>query len=136
MRLLLSLAPMLCLIAAAPAQEAPPAASPLVQPLTVSQFLARYAAIKSEKDKAKMFNDSIALMSVMGESSKRYKEEIEAQKQAGLPPRACPKTGKKNSFNLDVLAADLLQLPAAEREGPFEAAFLAFLDRRYPCPIA
>lgn len=137
MRLLLPLA-MLCLIAAAPvpAQEAPPAASPAAQSLTVSQFLTRYAAIKGEKDKARAAGDALTLAMTIGESMKRYKADIDAETRAGVRPRACPRKGGKDRFTLDALAADLLRIPVAEREGRFEPAFFAFLDKRYPCPMA
>jgi hypothetical protein len=137
MRLLLPLAT-LFLIAAAPepTQEAPPAAPPAAQSITVSQFLARYAAIKGEKDKAKAVSEVTGLMSGMGDSMRRYKAEIDAQTKAGARPRACPRKGSKDRFTLDTLAEEFLRLPAAEREGPFEPAFFAFLDKRHPCPMA
>ena len=132
MRLLPSLAAMLCLIAAVPASTQELPLSP--QSLTVSEFLTRFAAIKREKDKAA--GDGTRLASAVGESVKRYKLELDAQKQAGTRPRACPRKGSKDSFSFDALAAELLKLPDVEREGPFEAAFFAFLDKRHPCPSA
>lgn len=110
------------------AQEAPPSPQ-----MTVAQFLDRWEAVKVEKDRPEKAAQATRLIYAVGDSFKRYKAELDADAKAGRPPRACPVKGSTDTFQIEDLANALDDLPEARREGPFDAEFFEFLDRRFPC---
>jgi hypothetical protein len=126
-------------------QTAPPtppapatrAAEVAVAPIpSVQQFVADFAAIRRETDKAEAAAMFVRWMAPVGVLSARYKQVLADDKKAGRAPRACASKGTELNFSADELVAALARLPAAEQAAPLDQAFFRFLDRRLPCRTA
>jgi hypothetical protein len=124
MRLLIPLV----LVFTVAAQEAPG--------LTIADFLAQWHAAQGEADRAEKAAKFTRLIERVAPSFQRYKAQLEADKAAGRPPRACPVKGSKADVDMNALALELDKLPEAQRTGSMDAPIFANLDRRFPCPTA
>lgn len=114
-------------LAAAPVQPSP---------VTLGDFLARYAAMKAETDRPAQLVELAQLIDLIGAASNHYRQELDAARATGAPPRACPVRGTGDDFTLDAFAAALAAMPEAQRAEPFEEAAFRFMDARHPCPDA
>jgi hypothetical protein len=110
------------------AQEAPS--------LTIADFLAQWHAAQAETDRGEKAAKFTRLIEQVAPSFKRYKAQLDADKAAGRPPRACPVKGTKADVDMNALALELDKLPEAQRAVPMDAPIFANLDRRFPCPVA
>jgi hypothetical protein len=121
------------IVAAAVFALAAPAAAQDAAP-TVAQFLTDYAAFKAETDKPEAAAKATRLMQTVAAAATRYKAGLAADAAAHRTPRACPAKGSSDTFEMDVLATAMAEVPASARGEPFDQAFFAFLDKRHPCP--
>ena len=108
------------------AQEAPP-------PLTVAQFMERWNEVAKLKEMARVSPDMRLLADEIVSGFKAYKSQIDADAQAGKPPRACPIKGTKATVTSTEILAELDAIPPQRRGMPFREALFAMLDKRYPC---
>ena len=83
------------------AQEVPP-------PLTVAQFMERWNEVAKLKEMARVSPEMRRIIEEIGGGLKAYKSQIDADAQAGKPPRACPVKGTKAT----VTSAEILADPA------------------------
>ncbi len=108
------------------AQEVPP-------PLTVAQFMERWNEVAKLKEMARVSPEMRRIIEEIGGGLKAYKSQIDADAQAGKPPRACPVKGTKATVTSAEILAELDAIPPERRAMPFREALFAMLDKRYPC---
>lgn len=118
------------IIAAAFAALAPS----LAQAMTVADFLSKADALKAKGMLAIGSPDIALLRDEVKAASDTYRATIAADVAAGRKPGSCPPPKGTAKVTGDELIAEFRTIPAARRSQlSVNAAFAAFMTKRYPC---
>lgn len=103
------------------------------QAMTVSEFLARVDALKARGMMALFAHSEIAALSHEGEAAANaWRGDLQAAKEAGRTPPACPPA--KLKLGQDEFLGMLRAVPPAERGSiSVRDQFAREMDKRYPC---
>lgn len=103
------------------------------QAMTVETFLAKAKALQSKGPFALASSDLALLRDEVKDAGTAYRAQIEADRVAGKPPRACPPPVGQAKIDSNVVMTEFQAIPAAKRKISVQSAFYAMMDRRFPC---
>ena len=103
------------------------------QAMTVETFLAKAKALQAKGLFAVGSADIALLRDEVKDAGTAYRAQIEADRVAGKPPRACPPPVGQAKIDSKVIMTEFEAIPAAKRKVSVQSAFYAMMDRRYPC---
>lgn len=104
------------------------------QAMTVAEFLGKVDALKAKGFLAVGSPDIAALRTEVTGASNAYRAGLEAQIAAGRKPSSCPPPKGTAKVTSDELIAEFRTIPEVARpKTSVNAAFVAFMTRRYPC---
>lgn len=110
---------------------APMAAS--AQAMTVRDFLAHASALQAKGAAAAGTPEYQQLKDEVARATHAYRAELAAEAEAGAPPHSCPPPRGQFRLTSKDLFADFRAIPPEQRDVSVQAAFYAFMKRRYPC---
>lgn len=103
------------------------------QAMTVETFLAKAKALQSGGLFSATSPDLALVRSEIRDAAIAYRTRVEADRVAGRPPRSCPPPTGKAKIDAKKLVVAFDSLPPAERSQPVTSAFIATMERLYPC---
>ena len=101
--------------------------------MTVETFLAKAKALQAQGLLAATSSDLPLVRDEVKGAATAYRAQIEADRVAGKPARACPPPVGQAKIDAKTLMAEFEALPAAKRKVSVTTAFYAMMDRRFPC---
>lgn len=101
--------------------------------MTVSEFLAKADALKAKGLLAIGSSDIALLRQEIATASDAYRAGLAAQVAAGKKPSSCPPPKGTAKIGSDDIINEFRSLPVAKRKASVNAAFAAFMTKRYPC---
>jgi hypothetical protein len=104
------------------------------QAMTVDEFLAKAAALKTKGMAAALSPDLGLLRGEIKTAADAYRADIDADKAAGRKPRSCPPPKGQAKIDSNTLIGSFQTIPAGKRGVSVKTAFYSFMDKRYPCP--
>ena len=110
-----------------------PVAAQAAPAMTVNTFLAKVKALQAQGMLAMTSSDLPLVRDEIKGDAAAYRAQIEADKAAGKPPRACPPPPGTAKIDAGTLLTEFGAIPPAKRGVSVKAAFYAMMDRRYPC---
>jgi hypothetical protein len=102
------------------------------QSMTAGQFLAKAETLQKKGMMAMFSSDLGLLKKEIQASGKILRARQQSEVKAGRRPAYC--LPDKAPLNSDELLAHLRRIPAAQRGMSFQAAFEAFVKKKFPCP--
>ncbi|WP_374135609.1 hypothetical protein [Sphingomonas sp.] len=108
-------------------------AAPATAAMTVNEFLAKADALKAKGILAIGSSDIALLRQEIATASDVYRAGLAAQVAAGKKPSSCPPPKGTAKIGSDDIINEFRALPAAKRKTSVNAAFAAFMTKRYPC---
>jgi hypothetical protein len=116
------------------AAGAAPAAAHAAQAITAGEFLARAEPLlKKSKVALIASSDARELMRILGDTARKNRERLDADRAAGRAVAACLPPKGKASVDARELIAYLRAIPAGQRGQSFDQAFAGYAARKYPC---
>lgn len=103
--------------------------------MTVSEFLAKADALKAKGLLAIGSSDIALLRQEIATASDAYRAGLAKEVAAGKKPSSCPPPKGTAKIGSDDIINEFRSLPAAKRKRTVNAAFAAFMTKRYPCKI-
>ena len=103
------------------------------QAMTVETFLAKAKALQAQGMLAMTSSDLPLIRAEVKDAGAAYRAQIEADRAAGKPPRACPPPIGQAKIDSTVVMAEFGAIPPAKRSISVKAAFYAMMDRRFAC---
>ena len=103
------------------------------QAMTVETFLAKAKALKAQGMMAVTSPDLSLVRSEVKDAATAYRADLETDKAAGKPPRACPPPVGQTKIDGKVMMTEFEAIPPARRKVSVKTAFYAMMDRRFPC---
>lgn len=101
--------------------------------MTVSEFLAKADALKAKGLLAIGSPDIALLRQEIATASDAYRAGLAKEVAAGKKPSSCPPPKGTAKIGSDDIINEFRSLPAAKRKRTVNAAFAAFMTKRYPC---
>ena len=101
--------------------------------MTVETFLSKAKALQAKGPFALGSSDLPLLRDEVKDAGTAYRAQIEADRLAGKPRRACPPPVGQAKIDSKVVMAEFEAIPPAKRKVSVQAAFYAMMDRRFPC---
>ncbi len=101
--------------------------------MTVEAFLAEAKALPAKGARATRAPNFSTIRAEIKAAAQSYRDQVEADRVAGRPPRSCPPPLGKARIDARALVADLEAIPLARRSQDVATAFAAIMQRRYPC---
>ncbi len=101
--------------------------------MTVETFLSKAKALQAKGPFALGSSDLPLLRDEVKDAGTAYRAQIEADRLAGKPRRACPPPVGQAKIDSKVVMTEFEAIPTAKRKVSVQAAFYAMMDRRFPC---
>ena len=103
------------------------------QAMTVETFLAKAKALQAQGMMALASSDLPLVRGEVKDAATAYRADLETDRVAGKPARACPPPVGQAKIDAKVLMTEFEAIPLAKRKVSVKTAFYAMMDRRYPC---
>ena len=106
----------------------------MAQAMTVAEFLSKADALKANPLLAMTSSDLTLLRKEIATASDAYRGAIDKQVAVGKRPSSCPPPKGAAKIGSDDIIAEFRKIPVAKGgKTSVNAAFAAFMTRRYPC---